>query len=215
MIQFSQSRPPALLAENSRPSRRRAQANRDDGSLAALLPRRPRLGIAGLFALIAFLLAGPILHAEISMAEYQVKALFLCNFVKYVSWPGDATGPIVIAIVGQDNFNNSLTRAVQGKTFNGRGIVIKHLSANDDPAGCSILFVSSSEDSRLDDILRKAAALPILTVGENESFVQKGGIINFTLKEDKIHLQISLKAAQKVKLQISSKLLSVADTVEE
>jgi hypothetical protein len=153
------------------------------------------------------------------MAEYQVKALFLCNFVKYVNWPADAMpaapSPIVIGIVGDDKFNDSLTRAVEGKNFNGRAIVIKHLSADDDPSGCAILFISSSEDSRLDAILRKADALPILTVGENESFLQKGGIINFTLKEDKIHLEINLRVAQKAKLQISSKLLSVADAVKE
>jgi hypothetical protein len=52
-------------------------------------------------------------------------------------------------------------------------------------------------------------------VGESDSFLQNGGIINFLLKEGKIHLTINLKAAQKVNLQISSKLLSVADVVKE
>jgi len=165
-----------------------------------------------------FLGASQALHAQTTMSEYQVKALFLLNFIKYVNWPAGALSgdrdPIVIGVLGQDNFNDSLTNATEGKTIDGRSIIIKHVSDDDDLSGCAILFISSSETSRLVGILGKASALPILTVGENESFFQDGGIINFTLREGKIHLEIDLKAAQKVKLEISSKLLSVADTVE-
>jgi len=154
-------------------------------------------------------------HAQPSMSEYQVKALFLLNFVKYVDWPAGASGPITIGILGQDNFDDNLTNAVEGKSINGRAVTIKHLSSGDSLSGCAVLFISSSEDSQLSAILSKTCMLPILTVGEDESFLQDGGIINFTLKEGKIHLEINLKAAQKVKLQISSKLLSVADVVKE
>lgn len=155
------------------------------------------------------------MSAQNPLSEYQVKALFLLKFVKYADWPVEASGPIVIGILGQDNFGDSLTEAADGKNINGRAIVIKRLSADDDPSGCAILFISSSEDSQLSGILRKTGTLPILTVGESDSFLQNGGIINFTLKEGKIHLQINLKTAQKVNLQISSKLLSVADVVKE
>jgi len=172
-----------------------------------------------LFGLMAFLWGSLTVYAGTSMSEYQVKALFLLNFVKYVDWPAEAmpgaTTPIIIGILGQDNFDDNLTHAVEGKSINGREIIIKHLSAGEDPSGCAILFISSSENSRLGEILSKTGTLPILTVGESESFLGKGGIINFTLKEGKIHLEINLNVAQKVKLQISSKLLSVADAVKE
>lgn len=189
-----------------------------------LRPRAPALHrwrwqAAGLFGFMVFLWGSLTVCAETSMAEYQVKALFLINFIKYVDWPGGVPGgtaPIVIGILGQDNFNDSLTRAVEGKSINGRSIVIKHLSADDDLSGCAILFISSSEDAQLDQILGKTGKLPILTVGEDDAFLQKGGLIDFKLKEDdKIHLEINLRMAQKVNLQISSKLLGVADVVKE
>ena len=175
--------------------------------------------VAGLLGLMLFLLGGLTVRAQSSMSEYQLKALFLLNFVKYVDWPAQAapgaTGPIVIGILGQDNFNDSLAHAVEGKNINGRVIAIKHLSPDDDLGGCAILFISSSEDSRLGEILNKTSTLPILTVGEDEAFWDKGGIINFTLVEDKIHIEVNLSAAQKVKLQISSKLLGVASAVKK
>ena len=66
----------------------------------------------------------------------------------------------------------------------------------------------------MDEILRRAAALPILSVGEDEAFAQKGGIINFVLKEGKVRLEIDLTAVKKNGLTISSKLLAVADVVK-
>ena len=39
------------------------------------------------------------------------------------------------------------------------------------------------------------------------------GMINFTKKENKIHLEINLVPAQRANLKLSSKLLTVADVV--
>jgi hypothetical protein len=191
----------------------------DDLSFYSQAGSRWKREATHLLALLLFVWASLTIHAQTSMSEYQVKALFLLNFAKYVDWsaavPPNANDPIVIGILGQDNFNDSLKNAAAGKTVNGRSIVVKQVSSSDDLGGCSILFISSSENSRLDAILSKTSALPILTVGESESFLAKGGIINFLLKDGKIQLEINLKTARKVKLQISSKLLSVAVAVKE
>jgi hypothetical protein len=175
----------------------------------------PRIPL--LLGLLFFLCGSPALWSQTSMSEYQVKALFLLNFAKYVDWapmaaPGTA---FVIDVLGQNNLADDLRNAAEGKSIGGRPIVIRHISSVDELGGCSILFVSSSENSQLPKILGKASTMPILTVGEDGSFLQKGGIINFTLRDGKIHLQINLKAARQVNLAISSKLLSVADTVME
>jgi hypothetical protein len=206
---------PVIFKKMSRRVNRCSRAKADDLLLSFETYRRRGLGIIGLCGLMLFLWGSLTLRAQTSMSEYQVKALFLLNFIKYVDWPADASGPIIIGILGQDNFNDSLTNAVDGKSINGRAITIKHLSVDDSPSGCTILFISNSENSQLSTILGKVGSLPILTVGESESFLENGGIINFILKEGKIHLAVNLKAAQKANLQISSKLLSVADVVKE
>ena len=59
----------------------------------------------------------------------------------------------------------------------------------------------------------KVKAASILTVGESEQFTQQGGIINFTKKDGKVRLEIDLNAAKLAKLELSSKLLSVADSI--
>jgi hypothetical protein len=204
---------PVTLDKMNRQVNRCLRAKADDLSLSLESRRCRRLGIIGLCGLMFFLFGNQTMHAQTSMSEYQVKALFLLNFVKYVDWPAGTSGPITIGILGQDNFGDSLARAVDGKTVNGRAISIKHFSLGESLSGCAILFISASENSQLSAILSKTGSMPILTVGESESFLQNGGIINFMLIDGKIHLAINLKTAQKANLQISSKLLSVADVV--
>jgi hypothetical protein len=152
-----------------------------------------------------------------ALTEYQVKALFLLNFTKYIDWPTEAfaetNSPITIGVIGQNNFGEDLAKAVEGKSVNGRKIVLLPLESENDWSKCHILFISASEKKRVPDIVAKVKALPILTVGETEQFTQQGGIVNFTKKEGKVRLEIDLNAAQSAKLQISSRLLNVADVV--
>lgn len=155
--------------------------------------------------------------AEPSFTEYQVKAGFLFNFVKYVAWPPEAftevATPITIGIVGKDKFGEDLRKAVEGKSFADRKIVVRQFANDSDFSKCHILFVSASEKKHLGEILDKIKTLPVLTVGEAEGFLESGGIIKFTKKQDKIRLEIDLNAARHAQLQISSKLLAVADVV--
>jgi hypothetical protein len=158
--------------------------------------------------------------ADISLevAEYQVKALFLLNFTKYVDWPPAAfagtNAPIVIGLYGEDKFGDALTNAVAGQTVSGRQIVIQPIEKDGDFGKCQMLFISDSEKNHLGEILDKIKALPVLTVGETDQFMEWGGMINFVKKEGKIRLEINLAAARQAKLGISSKLLDVADMVK-
>jgi len=52
-----------------------------------------------------------------------------------------------------------------------------------------------------------------LTVGETESFLQEGGIINFAIRSSRVRFDIDLDAAHRAGIQISSKVLSLADEV--
>jgi hypothetical protein len=155
--------------------------------------------------------------AEGSFSEYQVKALFLVNFAKYVEWPAtafaDTNAPVIIGVVGEKNIGPHLEKAIEGKNVCGRAIQFLAIEKEEDLAKCHILFISVSEKKHLSELLAKVNEMPVLTVGEAEPFISQGGIINFTKKEGKIRLQIDLGAARKAKLQLSSKLLSVADSV--
>ena len=173
----------------------------------------PLIGVMGLLLGINFGYCG-----ETSFTEYQVKALFLLNFTKYVIWPAeafaDSDAPFTIGVFGDNRFGDNLKKAVAGKSVGGRGIAIRQMENSDDPGKCFILFISNSEKRRTAEILGKIRNLPVLTVGEIGGFIDQDGMINLTMKDGKVGLEINLQAAQRAGLQLSSKLLSVASTVK-
>jgi hypothetical protein len=190
----------------------------DNGGLA--LWEKPGLKyVASLIACLGlFCMTGHVAGDEVTMTEYQVKALFLLNFIKYVDWPqgsfSDASAPVIIGVYGEDRFGDSLKKAVQGKIIAGRRIIIQSFGKNDALAQCNILFISDSEKAHLGEILNKIKELPVLTVGESDQFLEQGGMIHCVKKEGKVRLEINLDSARQANLQISSKLLNVADIVK-
>ncbi|MBE0602736.1 MAG: YfiR family protein [Deltaproteobacteria bacterium] len=150
------------------------------------------------------------------MKEYEVKAAFLFNFTKFVTWsdtaPADAGKPFVIAVIGDDPFGEALS-VLERKTAQGRTIVVRRVHNLDSLKNCRILFISSSVGERLPSILRTAHARNILTVGDTERFASRGGIIGLVLAGDRIGFEINTESAKHAGLTISSKLLSLAKAI--
>ena len=165
---------------------------------------------------ILFLAAGRVGAQEAN--EYEVKAAYLYNFARFVEWPDnvspDPRGPVVIAILGRDPFGGEIDRYIQGKTINGRRLVIKRFSSLEAYEHCHILFVSSSERRNLPRILAAVRNSSVLTVSETDRFAQIGGIINFITKENSIGFEINQAAAERVGLKISYQLLSLGRVVK-
>jgi len=151
--------------------------------------------------------------------EYQVKAAFLYNFAKFVEWPPDALpnehSPIVIGILGEDPFGHVLDETVLGKSVNGHELQVTRAKAVQDLKGCQIIFVSSSERKRLPEILANLRGADVLTVGDTEGFAPSGGIIQFTLRENRVRLMVNVEAAERARLKISSRLLALAEIAHD
>jgi hypothetical protein len=179
----------------------------------AVLDRALR-SFRGAGALVVSLsLAIPLLAAA-PVSEYEVKAAFLFNFAKFVEWPGRArdAGSVIIGVVGLDPFGQTLDQVVRGKMVGSKTITIRRFADLEQLESCDILYISRSESSRLDEILTALDGTATLTVGEDEEFVRKGGIIRFFTQESKIRFEINLDAAEYEGLRLSSRLLQVART---
>ncbi len=148
--------------------------------------------------------------------EYQVKALFLYNFAKFVDWaPAMQAGSICVGVLGDDSFGDVLEQIVKGKTVNGRSLVIKRLKRHEDGKTCHIVFVSASERKQLRTILSGLGNCGVLTVGEIQGFAASGGVINFEIVDSKVRFEVNIDAAERAGLKLSSKLLSLATIVPD
>jgi hypothetical protein len=165
-------------------------------------------------SLALLLAAGGACAQEVQPSEYQLKAAFLFNFAKFVEWPEEAfsapDAPMVIGVLGENPFGEHLEQTIRGKTINNRPLVVKELRSQAEARGCHIVFIGSSEKTRLPEVFESLRGASVLTVGETERFTEAGGMINFVLDGGKIRFQVNDTAAKSARLKISSKLLSLA-----
>jgi hypothetical protein len=147
--------------------------------------------------------------------EYQVKAVFLFNFTRFVDWPAaafaDAQQPIVICILGDDPFGSYLDDTVRGEKVDNRSLVVRRLQHVDDFDACQILFVSGSEAGRVEEVVALLKGRSILTVSDADAFGKRGGMVRFVAENNRIRLRVNVAAARAAGLTISSKLLRVAE----
>ncbi len=151
--------------------------------------------------------------------EYQVKAAFLYNFAKFVEWPPgtftNSTDPIGICIVGQNPFGSTLENMVQGKKVGDRPFTVRQLPNAQQAIHCQILFIGAAEWKRTRALLDELKNPGVLTVGETDDFTALGGIIAFRLEGTRVRIRVDLQAAERAKLRISSKLLSLAEIAKK
>ncbi len=151
--------------------------------------------------------------------EYEVKAAYLFNFVKFVAWPPESLGspsdPLSICTLSDNPFGDALEAALAGKTFSGRPIVSRQVNGAAQARACQILFVSAAAERSFRAMASDLKGAGVLAVGESEGFLSEGGVINFKLDSGHVRLQVNIKAAEGQRLHISAKLLSLADVVKK
>jgi hypothetical protein len=177
---------------------------------------RPRWALRCVL-LAAWAVFAPVLafaQSPADVREYQKKAEFISSFTRFIEWPErkfpQASSPFIIGVYGTDNITSLLEEAIQDHQIKGRPAVIKHLLNKEELHSCHVLFISHSERDRLGPILGEVRRENVLTVGECDNFLTKGGVINFVNVGGQVRFQISIDAASREKLVVSSKLLQLA-----
>jgi hypothetical protein len=180
--------------------------------------RRGALFLAALAAALALAALRPLPRA-VAASEYEVKAAFLYNFTRFATWPPEAFkddgAPLVIGVLGEDPFGAVLDDAVEGKTAGGRRVVARRYRLAADAREAQELFIATSEEPRLARILEALEGSSVLTVGEADSFAERGGAIGFVVEEKKTRFCVNLAAAKRARVEVSSQLLRLAKVVRQ
>jgi hypothetical protein len=177
--------------------------------------RRPCLGA---LALIACLCVAPVALADGAIiSESQVKAAFLYNFTKFVTWPDEAFSgerdPIVIGVFEDGILAAELRSIVDGRKVNGRAIDVRVIATADEARGAQVLFVSADADDTYAGFHDSLEGVPVLTVGESPAFAAAEGSITFTQQDAKLRFEINMTAAERSRLKISAQLQGLATAV--
>lgn len=148
-----------------------------------------------------------------------MKAAYLYNFSRFIEWPtrsaAESREPFAICVLGKDPFGSVLDDTMSGQAGGAQSLVAKRLTNPQDALACSILFVGESEEDHLKEILAVLGKASVLTVSDIPRFSERGGMIEFVLKGDRVRFEINLTNAVNAGLAVSSDLLKVAVTVRK
>ncbi len=173
-----------------------------------------------LFALGMALSVGVVARAESSAPTmHQVQAACLFNFAKFVTWPDEAFqrsgDSLIIGVLGEDPFGAILEETIRDKTVMGKKLAVKRFARIQDAAHIHILFLSTSEESRLLEMIKALEKTNILTVSDMEQFAEHGGMVAFTVVDQKVRFNVNVEAVERAGLKMGSQLLKLARIVSD
>jgi len=148
--------------------------------------------------------------------EYLIKAAILYNFAKFTRWPAEsfdgADAPLQLCVFGADPFGAALA-SIDGKRVGERNLRTRLIADTAEVRGCHLLFVSASERESFAEVLAATNRAAVLTVADSPDFSRAGGIITLNVVEDRTRFDVNRSAAEQAGLELSAKLLRLADSV--
>jgi len=167
---------------------------------------------AAALLLAAGALIAPLLATAEEYSEDAVKAAYLYRFAGYVDWPGgEHRGrPFVIAVFDAPDIARELRRLVPGHTIHDRAVEVEEVRAIRDLGDPEILYVGAGRTAALYAAASALAPKSTLIVSDQEDGLSAGSVLNFLEIDHRVRFEVSLGAAERAHLRISSELLGVA-----
>ena len=151
--------------------------------------------------------AGPA--AQAPRPEVTIKTEFVLRFPEFVQWPSGTDGrPLSLCLSPSHPFGQNLQASVSGQP-RARRVVVRELRKDEPVRTCDVLYVAPGDLG----LLQEAKDLPILTVGDQPNFCQRGGIINLLMIDGRVRFEIELARARASGLKMDSQLLRLASKV--
>ncbi len=169
-------------------------------------------------SLLALLACGslPVGNAAELYSESSVKAVYLYRFAGYVEWPPEtpAHTRFTIAVMGDDQVAEALSRLLPQHSIRGQPAEVRVAHRVADLAGAQMIYVGENHRGDLRDALAAVEHRPVLVVTGETDGLAAGSVVNFVQDDNKIRFEISLDAATRVGLKISSQLLALAVRIQ-
>lgn len=186
-----------------------------------LMPKRPALlRLRALCLLVSGLLtlgSPSVGHAK-QFSAHEIKAIFLFNFSRFVTWPEEAfdspSAPFHYCALGEGGLVvDALEQSIVGETIDGRAILINQSPDTHEIEACHILFIGKNSPLEIETIMPQLTRGNVLAVSDTRGFVQRGGMMELANESGRIKLLVNTDRLDAAGLVASSKLLRMATRV--
>ena len=147
-----------------------------------------------------------------------VRAAFLYNFAKFAEWPADALAPgqkLSLCVLGDNAVADALEQTIKGHTIENHELTVQVVRAGWPIPSCHLLYVGELDAKGAIQLIEALKGAPVLTVSDCDKFAELGGVAQLILESGRMRFAINVAAAQRARLQLSSKLLSLAKIVKD
>lgn len=179
--------------------------------------RAGRLAAASVALAAALAVSGGTAAAQSASAP-AMKAAFLYNFAKFTQWPADTLAPaqrLTLCVIGDARVAEALEQIVKQQVVDGHELAVQVLKADGPTRSCHMLYAGGLDAQRSAQLLSVLKGAPVFSVGDGDRFAEGGGVAQFVIESDRMRFAINLAAAQRARIVLSSKLLSLAKIVTE
>jgi hypothetical protein len=158
--------------------------------------------------------SGIALSAE-PYREDLVKAAFLYRFTGYMEWPSEAlqTGNFTIAVMGGTSVADELGKLITQHSVKNLPVRVRTIDAARQALDAQVLYIGPDYTGDVRALIQSLAARPILVVTDRPTGLDDGGALNFILVDRRVRFEVSLGAAHRAGIKVSSELLAVAARV--
>jgi hypothetical protein len=167
----------------------------------------PRMQRAAAF--VALLLGCWTAPAAVPLEE--LKAAFLYNFALFVEWPTPPQGEFNLCLYDAGPFEAA--NSLNGKKVSGATVQIRRPARAEDLRSCHMLYIGGSDRGAHERARKAVETAPVLTVADAVAGSENPAMISLVAENSRLAFDIDTRAASRVGIRISSRLLRLARKV--
>ena len=147
-----------------------------------------------------------------AVEESTIKSILTLNLARYSEWPARVfdrnNATINLCLLGDDTVQQAFA-LLEKKPVGNKTLSVHNINESKNLENCQILF-TSADTANISQLNEQCYKQHILTIGESDDFLYKGGMVYMENSSGKINLHINLSALEKAQVHISSRVLKLA-----
>ena len=160
---------------------------------------------------------GGLVRAQTApVSEIALKSALFFKLPQFVYRAEEARDqPLSVCLLGNSAYAAPFEKLAQSP-IDGRTVKFTKLVAINDIRACDFIFLTQSESSQVDAILRRVASMPVVTVSDIAGFAKAGGMVELAMggAGTPVSILINRKAARQQNVEFNAQLLRLAKVVE-
>ena len=167
------------------------------------------------FARVALVSLGLLLALAPTLAadEAELKAAIVFNVLVFVEWPDEQK--TIELCASADNPLLPALRRLEGRDVRNRTFRVHELATDAPPASCRAAFVDASDRTKRALMVKNLSDFGVFMISDDAEAPPRSTAVIMQRAGARIALDVNLPAVRQARVQVSSKLLRLARTVNE